>query len=96
MRTYKLPNLWKLLRSTNMQSKNYNPVPNQFIIEFEKGRVFQSYNSIIVVQSEKGTYIGRDYDYSKTTWIYRNMFLNEDLQTTRKKIKNWEYKMLNK
>ena len=31
---------------SNMQSNNGNNVPNQFILNFERGTVFQSYGSI--------------------------------------------------
>ena len=71
----------------NMRSDNGNDIPNQFILEFEYGRVFQSYSSIIVVDfyhNEKlGKYsnqrfFGEDWNASRTTSKYRNKFLGRD------------------
>ena len=50
-------------------------VKNQFIIQTDKGLVFQSYNT----------------DYSVTTGKYRNQFLGETKKETEAKIKSGEY-----
>jgi len=71
--------------------ENFNGVPNQFIIYSEEGILFQSYSSPIVLKFKGKTYIFRDWDYSKTTGKYRNIFLREDKKTTLKKLKNKEY-----
>lgn len=69
--------------------------PNQYQIYFDNWEIFQSYDSIIVVQLYNWiTYIWADYKYSNTTSKYRVKFLGEDLKETETKIKNWEYKML--
>ena len=94
MRTYNIPNMGKFKIVANMMSSWGNYVPNQFIIEFENGKIFQSYNSIIAVKFKGQVYLGQEWNYSKTTATYRNSFLNEDTATTRKKLKNWEYKLL--
>ena len=92
-----------------MKVENKWGVPNQFVIteeghgsngNFIKKEVFQSYESAIVemitwndrvdIKLDK-TY----WDYSKTTGIYRNKFLNEDKKTTEKKIKSGEYVLTN-
>lgn len=90
----------------NMDSSSYNggTVPNQFIIEFDNGAIFQSYDSIIAVEIttkvrgeegfEKKIYLTEDWDYSKTTNKYRNQFLGENLAETREKIKNKEYQIV--
>lgn len=84
----------------NMQSPSYNggDVANQFIIEFDNGSVFQSYDSIIAIeikqQGKRTTYLTKDWDYSRTTGKYRNIFLNESKVETEKKIKNGEYKLV--
>ena len=87
-------------RVRNMQSPSYSggDVPNQFIIEFDNGKVFQSYNTIIAVEiqqpDKRTTYLTKAWDYSTTTGKYRNVFLNEKKAETEKKIKNGEYKLV--
>ena len=79
--------------------KTFNPVANQFIIDTPKGRYFQSYNSIIAfIPNNRNHKIQLDdyyWDYSKTTTKYRNEFLGENTQETRKKIENKTYKLTN-
>lgn len=69
-------------------------VPNQCVIYFDNGVILQSYESIIVVRAHGQTYIGPDYDFSRTTGRYRNDFLGEKKEETEKKIKSGEYIML--
>jgi len=80
-----------------MTNDKNNIVYNQFIIYFEFGTVFQSYSSIIAIEFtgnvknkklKNKIVLGRDYDYSRTTGKYRNIFLSEILQETREKIIN--------
>lgn len=68
-------------------------VPNQFIISFDNGEVFKSYNSIIAVKYKGKVYLTDDWDYSTTTGKYRNKFLGEGVQETRQKIKQGIYKI---
>jgi len=79
----------------NMISPNGNQVPNQFEINTQKGRYFQSYRSIIAFIDNKGQVFLDDYywNYSRTTGKYRNIFLGEGIVETRKKIKSGEYKL---
>lgn len=80
---------------TNMCSpRSGNEVANQFDVEFDNGSLFKSYNSIIVIKLGQKVYLGNNWDYSKTTGIYRNQFLGEGIEETREKIKTGEYKML--
>ena len=90
------------MKIENMTSTNGNKVANQFIITDDRDNVyFQSYNSIIVKQDfdvigegEVKTYLDKKYwNYSNTTGKYRNIFLNETIKDTRKKIKSGEYKL---
>ena len=79
----------------NMTSPNGNKVANQFEIYTNKGRYFQSYRSIIVFISNKGQVFLDDYywNYSRTTSKYRNIFLNDDTNSIKEKIKSGEYKL---
>jgi len=85
------------IKVRNMQSPNGNDVPNQFIIEDEKGNyTFQSYDSVIAIKnSGEITLDESTWDYSVTTGKYRNQFLNETKKETQAKIDSGEYKLAN-
>ena len=79
-----------------MTSTNGNKVANQFIITDDNGNTFfQSYRSVIVKKnSNYDIELDQKYwNYSNTTGKYRNIFLNETIKDTRKKIKSGEYKL---
>lgn len=71
-------------------------IPNQFIITDKDRTIFQSYDSIIAIKWDDGDiFLDKTYwDYSRTTGKYRNQFLGEDINTTRKKIKSKEYRLV--
>jgi len=76
----------------NMTSNRGNKIANQFIIYTDNGSIFQSYNSTIVKIDSGKTYLDESkWNYSTTTGKYRNIFLNENINATRKKIKSGEY-----
>ena len=56
---------------------------------------FCNNNSIIAWKDDVGfAVLDKIYwDYSRTTGKYRNQFLGEDIETTRKKIKSGEYRL---
>ena len=78
----------------NMTSNNGNDIPNQFILSFSNGSVFQSYSSIIAYKTGGKTYLTDKWDYSTTTGKYRNIFLGEDKKETERKIKDGIYTLL--
>ena len=80
----------------NMMSNNGNFIPNQFEIRTNEGMYFQSYNSTIVFIDNNGKVFldENDWDYSRTTGKYRNIFLGENMSETRKKIKTGEYELV--
>jgi len=88
------------MKTENMTSKNGNKVANQFIITDDKtNEYFQSYRSMIVKKDYEGetvqVFLDQKYwNYSNTTGKYRNIFLNETIKDTRKKIKSGEYKLI--
>ena len=69
-------------------------VKNQFIIRDNGNEYLQSYNSIIVKRdiNNKIT-LGQNWDYSKTTGKYRNLYLGETKKETESKIKSGTYKI---
>ena len=88
----------KKMRVYNITNNNGNKVANQFIIDGKNKETFQSYDSIIAVRNKTTNKITLDsyfWDYSVTTGKYRNQFLGEGINETRKKIKNGIYKLKN-
>ena len=77
-------------------SRSGNPIANQFKITLQNGtEVFQSYNSIVAIKVNGQTFLDRTcWDYSNTTSRYRKFFLQEDTKTTKEKIKNGVYVVL--
>ena len=90
--------LTNLAKVENFKSfRSGNPIANQFKITLQNGtEVFQSYNSIIAVKVNGLTFLDRTcWDYSNTTSRYRKEFLNEDTKTTKQKIKDDVYVLMN-
>ena len=87
-----------LAKVENFKSiRSGNPIANQFRITLQNGtEVFQSYNSIIAVKVNGLTFLDRTcWNYSNTTSRYRKEFLNEDTKTTKQKIKDDVYVLMN-
>ena len=88
------------MKTENMTSTSGNKVANQFIITDDKtNEYFQSYRSMIVKKDYEGetvqVFLDQKYwNYSNTTGKYRNIFLNETIKDTKKKIKSGEYKLV--
>lgn len=65
---------------------------NHLVIENEEGRLFQSYDSVIVKIDTKGKVtLGRHWNYSSTTSKYRAKFLGETTKETQAKLDSGEY-----
>ena len=69
--------------------------PNHSVVVFENGNILQSYDSIIAVKLDKKIYLGKDWDYSKTTGKFRNMHLGTTKKEVLEKLETGEYKLLN-
>ena len=68
----------------NAPSRNgENTAPNQFIITFEHGRVFQSYSSLVAAKIDGQLYLGEDHDYSNTTCRFVKDWTNTTAQQRR-------------
>ena len=80
-----------------MTSPNGNKVANQFEIYTDKGKYFQSYKTIIALIDNKGQVFLDKYkwNYSRTTSKYRNIFLNDNTNSVKEKIKSGEYELKN-
>ena len=82
----------KEILDNKVTEKNFYGAVNQFLISGEDFTLFQSYRSpIAMIRADGQVYIFSNWDYSKTTGKYRNMFLNETKKDTLAKIKSGEY-----
>lgn len=55
-------------RVENAPSRNgYSTAPNQFIVKYDNGEVFQSYKSLIGARINGHYYFTKDHNYSQTT-----------------------------
>lgn len=87
-----------IARTENMLSCRGNKVLNQFLVHTKTGTYYQSYSSLIAYRNSETGEITLDrykWDYSRTTGIYRNIFLGETKKETEAKIKSGEYKLEN-
>lgn len=76
----------------NLQ-RNGRPIVNQIVITTDKGKYFQSYDSIIAFSPADSSSVLLDknyWDYSKTTSKYRNIFLGLTSEETKQLIKKGE------
>lgn len=86
------------VKVSNIIGHGGNEVKNQFIIETPQGRVFQSYDSVIVLEPADGSPTQLDekyYNYSNTTSKYRNIFLGDDTKGIEAGIKSGKYILTN-
>ena len=69
-----------MLKVRNMEGSSGREVANQFIIEGNGERCFQSYNSLCAIWNRKAKKltVGRDWDYSMTTRKYLYKFIKEE------------------
>lgn len=89
--------LTNIAKVENFKSfRSGNPIANQFRITLQNGtEVFQSYKSVVAIKVNGQTFLDRAcWNYSNTTSRYRKEFLNEDTKTTKEKINNGVYVML--
>ncbi len=87
----------KNLRVSNLISDSGNNIANQFLIKTNKGKYFQSYNSMIAFVPYHGL-IQLDsiyWDYSRTTSKYRNRFLGLTTDQIKQRIKDKTIKLTN-
>jgi len=72
-------------------------VKNQFIVTDDNGAtLFQSYSTLIAKKQNGKITLDKDnWDYSKTTGKYRNLFLGEDKKETERKIQDGTYQLAN-
>lgn len=83
-----------MINVQNMTSDRGNTIANQFIITTDTAVYFQSYESIIAKKENGNITLYKNWDYSKTTGKYRNIFLGETKADTLKKIENGEYTLI--
>ena len=87
----------KNLQVSNFISDSGNNIANQFSIRTNKGKYFQSYNSMIAFISYDGLIKldSKYWDYSRTTSKYRNRFLGLTTDQIKQQIKDKTIKLTN-
>ena len=82
------------VKVTRMTGRTGRPVKNQYMIDTNRGSIFQSYSTLVAFR-EHGTnrvILDRQYwDYSRTTLKYMTKFLGEHTQAIRDKIRSGAY-----
>ncbi len=83
----------------HMNGRTGRAIQNQVLIYDTDSTVFLSYGTPIAKrQFESGKMVvlldKENWDYSKTTGKYRNIFLGETRKETERKIKTGEYKLI--
>lgn len=86
------------MKVSNMTNEKGRPVANQFILFTPEATYFKSYDAVVVktVNAPGGRRVTLDvnfWDLSKTTRKYRNLFLGETAEVTRKKVESGEYEL---
>lgn len=67
---------------------------NHFIVVFENGNIFQSYDSMIAIKVNGIMHLTSKWNYSPTTGRYRNTYLGETKKETQNNIDNGTYKLI--
>ena len=69
----------KDIRISQLINDRNNGATNQFVVETDKGKYFQSYNTIIafVPNNSDDIVLSNDWDYSKTTSKHLYIFLRD-------------------
>ena len=86
----------KNIKIENMQNRNGNTVPNQFVLRTIDGVYFQSYQTVIAfvpVDLTLPIMLDPKWNCSRTTSKYRTLFLGESTAETQAKIDNGDYKI---
>ena len=80
-----------------LETKFGNKPQNQEIRYTDKGMLFVSYDTkIVLIPHEGKIQLDSQYwDYSATTGYYRNQVLGEGIAETRKKIESGKYELVN-
>lgn len=82
----------------NMRSlRSSEAVPNQFVLRFKNGEVYQSYDTIIAVKwfDDNAVWVSNQFDCSNTTRNYTIYFLDRDYKTIKKLLERGVYQILN-
>lgn len=73
----------------NLPSRNgCGKAPNQFLVKYENGNIFQSYDSVIGAKINGTLYLNNKHDYSNTTCGYCKRWTGLTAQERRKGLKD--------
>lgn len=77
--------LGNFIEVENFVNYKGNTIPNQFKLRFENGEVYQSYGSLIAINTHGNIYLTDKWDYSRTTIKYLHQWLGTE---SKKEIEN--------
>jgi len=78
-----------------MKIKTISYTKDNLCIITDDQRILQSYGQTIAVVTKDKVFLDKDkWNFSKTTNKYRNIFLEEDTATTKSKIENGQYTLI--
>lgn len=84
--------LGKFVRVENTDSRNgCGKAPNQFVLTYEKGEVFQSYETLIGVRFNGQYYFSNYHSCSNTTSSHTTRWCGYDAKERRKGLENGEF-----
>ena len=100
-KTIKLSQLMPLLGNfdyvENAPSRNgMNKAPNQFILYYDNGVVFQSYYSLIGVKVNGQLYLTDNHDYSVTTSRFCGLWCGKNTSERREGLENGTITLIEK
>ena len=67
----------KNIRISQLINDKNNPANNQFVVETNKGKFFQSYDTLICFWDGNNIVLSEDWDYSKTTSKHLYIFIRD-------------------
>ena len=86
--------LGKFITVENMKTSKGTIVPNQFLLTFEHGKMFQSYSSVIGVKIDGHFYFSNKHDFSRTTNRFSKVFCGVDKRTRESWLESGFYKKI--
>lgn len=74
--------------------RSWEPVPNQYSIQYENGRVFQSYETLIAVRCGGRLYLTKKHDCTKTTSKYCNQWTGYNTKERREGLEDGKFTLI--
>ena len=80
--------LGKFITVENMKTNKGTIVPNQFLLTFENGKMFKSYDSVIGIKIDGWYYFSDKHAFSRTTNRFSTIFCGVDKRTRESRLES--------